>query len=72
MNRRWKVIAYTGKRGQIRLGESYVRADSEEHAREVGRQAFKVRGKFFVHAIPYDPSQDRELLAYGIVRKVGD
>lgn len=72
---RWKVIAYKGKRGEIRLGESYVRAESEEHAREVGRQAFKVRGmrgKFFVHAMAYDPAQDRELIAYRIVQKVSE
>lgn len=75
MSGRWKVIAYTGKRGEVRLGESYVRARSEEHARDVGRQAFKLRGlrgRFCVHALRYDPAQDRELIALGFVQKGND
>ena len=56
MKPQWKVTAYTGKNRNINLGDSYVRADTESEAVDIGRRALKligVRGRFQVEARPY-------------------
>jgi hypothetical protein len=63
----WKVKAYAGKRGQIHLGQTYVRADTEQQARELGKSALRligVRGKFLTEASRYYPWLDRELTGF--------
>lgn len=67
----WQVTAYTGKNRDRNLGTSFVRADSEEHARELGRKALRligVRGSFRVSASPYWPPRD--LAFWGFVKEV--
>ena len=57
----WKVTAYTGKNRNVLLGSSYVRADSESQALELGKRALRligVRGSFRVSASRYDPLRD--------------
>ncbi len=63
----WRVVAYTGKRGDIQLGETFVRADSESAACELGKTALRligVRGRFVVNAKPYYPWFDPAMLGY--------
>jgi hypothetical protein len=69
----WRVSAYTGKNRNIDLGDTFVRADSESHAKELGRKALRltgVRGSFQVSVRPYYPWLDRDLL--GFVREIAD
>lgn len=57
----WQVIAYTGKNRNIVLGKSYVRAQSEAKAIELGKTALRligVRGRFNVQASRYAPWKD--------------
>jgi len=57
----WKVTAYTGKHRNVLLGSSYVRADSERQAMELGKRALRligIRGSFRVSASRYDPLRD--------------
>ena len=63
----WKVIAYRGKTGDIRLGQTFVRAHSEAEAVELGRKALKltgIRGRFVANASPYYPWLDIALQGY--------
>ena len=63
----WVVIAYTGKTGNIHLGKTFVRADSESRACELGKSALRligVRGRFVVNAKPYYPWLDGALNGY--------
>lgn len=63
----WKVTAYTGKNRDIILGHSWVLADSEQHAMELGRKALKitgVRGTFRVSASRYSPLNDVAFIGY--------
>jgi hypothetical protein len=63
----WKVTTYTGKRRDIILGSTFVRARSEQHARELGKSALKligIRGKFNVSAAQYFPWRDIAFLNY--------
>lgn len=57
----WKAVAYTGKRGDIRLGETFVRASDAIRAKELGKRALRligVRGRFVVNVVPYYPWLD--------------
>jgi hypothetical protein len=57
----WKVTAYTGKHRNVLLGLSYVRADSESQAIDLGKRALRligIRGAFRVSASRYDPLRD--------------
>jgi len=57
----WKVTAYTGKNRNVLLGSSYVRADSESQAIDLGKRALRligIRGAFRVSASRYDPLKD--------------
>ena len=57
----WKVTAYTGKNRNVLLGSSYVRADSESQAIDLGKRALRligIRGEFRVSASRYDPLRD--------------
>jgi hypothetical protein len=57
----WKVTAYTGKNRNVLLGSSYVRADNESQAIDLGKRALRligVRGAFRVSASRYDPLRD--------------
>ena len=59
--RQWKVVAYTGKRRDVVLGESFVLADTEEKAMELGKTALRligIRGQFRVQALRYFPWRD--------------
>jgi hypothetical protein len=59
--RQWKVTAYTGKNRNVMLGSSYVLADTERQAMELGRRALRligVRGSFQVSASQYFPWRD--------------
>jgi hypothetical protein len=54
----WKAVAYTGKRGDVRLGETFVRADDARSAKELGKRALRligIRGRFVVNVMPYYP-----------------
>jgi hypothetical protein len=69
--RQWKVTAYTGKNRNVLLGSSYVLADSESKAIDLGKQALRligVRGTFRVSATRYSPLRD--LAFQGFVRAV--
>jgi hypothetical protein len=69
--RQWKVTAYTGKNRNVLLGSSYVLADSESEAIDLGKQALRligVRGAFRVSATRYSPLRD--LAFQGFVRAV--
>jgi hypothetical protein len=69
--RQWKVTAYTGKNRNVLLGSSYVLADSESEAIDLGKQALRligVRGTFRVSATRYSPLRD--LAFQGFVRAV--
>ena len=69
--RQWKVTAYTGKNRNVLLGSSYVLADSESEAIDLGKQALRligVRGTFRVSATRYNPLRD--LAFQGFVRAV--
>ena len=69
--RQWKVIAYTGKNRNIKLGSSYVLADSEREAMQLGRRALRligVRGSFQVSASQYNPLGD--LAFAGFIKRV--
>lgn len=57
----WKVTAYTEKNRNVLLGASYVRADSESQAIDLGKRALRligIRGAFRVSASRYDPLRD--------------
>ena len=59
--RQWRVVAYTGKRRDVVLGESFVLADTEEKAMELGKTALRligIRGQFRVQALRYFPWRD--------------
>lgn len=63
----WRVVAYTGKRGDKHLGQTFVRADSEKQAVELGRSALRmlgVRGRYVVNARPYHPWHDISFLGF--------
>ncbi len=63
----WQVHAYRGKRGEIKLGNTFVRAKNEEDAKRIGKEAMKilgVRGQFFVWAAPYYPWRDLKFNGY--------
>jgi hypothetical protein len=67
----WKVTAYTGKNRNVLLGSSYVRADSESKAIDLGKRALRligIRGAFRVSASRYDPLRD--LALKGFIRAV--
>lgn len=58
---RWKVIAYTGKNRDKILGSTYVLAETEEKAMELGKTALRligIRGQFRVQALIYHPWRD--------------
>jgi hypothetical protein len=57
----WRVVAYTGKNGDRKLGETFVRAFSEQAAKEIGKVALRmtgIRGRYVVNASPYYPWRD--------------
>lgn len=63
----WKVIAYRGKTGDVRLGETFVRAATESQARELGKSALRmigVRGRYVVNASLYYPWFDSRLAGW--------
>ena len=63
----WKVVAYTGKRGDIHLGKTFVRAHSESIAIATGKAALRligVRGRYVVNVSRYYPWFDSELAGY--------
>lgn len=63
----WRVQAYRGKRGEINLAQTFVRANSEEDAKRIGKEALRtigVRGQFFVYATPYYPWRDLHFRGY--------
>lgn len=63
----WRVTGYTGKRGDIRRGQTFVRADSESKAIELGKAALRmlgVRGRYVVNASRYYPWLDLALDGY--------
>jgi hypothetical protein len=63
----WKAIAYTGKTGDTKLGETFVRALSEESALVLGKSALRVigiRGRFVVNVSPYYPWCDSALQGF--------
>jgi hypothetical protein len=65
--KQWKVTAYTGKNRDKRLGRSWVKADTESQAVELGRRALRmigVRGRFQVSASEYSPLRDMDFLGY--------
>jgi hypothetical protein len=67
----WKVTAYTGKNRNVQLGSSYVLAQSESKAIELGKRALRligIRGQFRVSAALYDPTKDWEF--NGFIRVV--
>jgi thermostable 8-oxoguanine DNA glycosylase len=63
----WKVSAYTGKNRDINLGSTFVQADTEDAAKELGRSALRmigVRGRYMVEARPYFPWKDIAFIGY--------
>jgi hypothetical protein len=63
----WKVQAYRGKNREINLGKSFVHADTEAQAIDLGKRALKmigVRGRFLVSASIYRPERDIAFLGY--------
>jgi hypothetical protein len=65
--RQWKVIAYTGKRGDVRRGQTFVLADTESQACELGRTALRmlgIRGRYVVNAMLYYPCNDMDFFGY--------
>lgn len=63
----WKVIAYRGKNGDIRLGQTFVRATTEAQACELGKTALRmlgVRGRYVVNAHRYYPWFDHLTAGY--------
>lgn len=63
----WRVFAYTGKRGDIHRGQTFVRAHSEAAAIELGKAALRmlgIRGRYVVNAIRYYPWLDPAFLGY--------
>lgn len=63
----WQVEAYRGKRGEIKLAKTFVRAKSEADAKRIGKEALRiigVRGQFFVWATPYYPWKDPWIRRY--------
>jgi len=63
----WKVTAYTGKRRDKILGSTYVRADTEDKAKEIGRKALRligIKGKYQVSAAVYRPENDWAFFGY--------
>lgn len=57
---KWRVKAYRGKRHEIDLGCTYVRADDAETAERIAREVMRVRirGGFRVQAVRYYPEYD--------------
>jgi hypothetical protein len=63
----WRVFAYTGKRGDIQRGQTFVRASSEAQAVELGKSALRmlgIRGRYVVNASRYYPWLDTALQGY--------
>lgn len=57
----WVATAYAGKNRDIDLGKTFVRADSEDEARQLGHKALRltgVRGRFRVSVRRYEPWRD--------------
>lgn len=67
----WQVTAYTGKNRNINLGQTFVRAYTEQQAMELGKRALRmtgVRGSYRVSAMRYFPWLDFAMV--GFVSKV--
>jgi hypothetical protein len=65
--RQWKVIAYTGKNGDVRRGQTFVLADTEAQACELGKAALRmlgIRGRYVVNAMRYYPWGDPAFFRY--------
>lgn len=63
----WRAVAYTGKRGDIKLGETFLRASTEAEALALGKSALRligVRGRFVVNVSPYYPWLDVAFQGY--------
>lgn len=63
----WKITATIGKSGDTVVGTTYVRAASEDRAKELGKTALRmlgVRGRFVVLARIYRPWADPEIQPY--------
>lgn len=63
----WRVTAYRGKNGDIKAGETFVRADSESRAKEIGKTALRqigISGRFVVNVRPYRAWRDLAFLGY--------
>ena len=63
----WRVFAYTGKRGDKHLGETFVRAHDEASAIAIGKLALRligIRGRYVVNASRYYPWFDRKLAGF--------
>lgn len=63
----WKVTAYTGKNRNITLGSTFVRADSEDTAMELGKSALRtigIGGRYQVSASQYFPWKDFAFIGY--------
>ena len=57
----WKAVAYAGKSGDVKLGETFVRAGSEQSAIALGKSALRmtgIGGRFVVNAARYYPWLD--------------
>lgn len=52
---KWEVKAFCGKSGDIHLGTTFVKADTEERAKELGKPALRLIG---VRALPSDCLRD--------------
>jgi hypothetical protein len=64
---RWEVKAFTGKSGDIHLGTTFVRADNEEKAKELGKSGLRligVRGRFVVYASHHLPWYDSAMAGF--------
>lgn len=68
----WRVVALRGKRADINMGETFVRAETEEKARQIGKSVLRtrIRGKFTVYATRYYPWKDWNFV--GFLRPVKD
>lgn len=64
---KWEVKAYRGKNRDVDLGTSWVTADTERQAIELGKRAMRmigVRGQFRVSVRLYRPECDRAFLGF--------
>jgi len=64
---KWEVKAFCGKSGDIHLGTTFVKADTEERAKELGKSALRligVRGRFVVNARHYLPWYDPAMAGF--------